>query len=106
MYWEGTVHRIIEVPKGSSLLCIEARGERCFAVWPYMVIELDGYDIGETFVESPQWKTYRFPVRSNGGIQVLSVSFLNDAYDERTDKDRNLHVRDVCIEVHNEKIYE
>jgi tetratricopeptide (TPR) repeat protein len=99
MYWSGTASRIIETPKGRCLLKIKAKGEEAYGVWPYMIVELDGEEIGERSVNSDQWREYSFNVNTNGGVKILSVTFPNDAGDPKKRIDRNLYVGDVKIEV-------
>ena len=100
MYWAGTASRTIEVPKGKALIKIKARGDESRGVWPYMIVELDGQEIGETFVDSAEWKEYGFKTDTNGGTKVLSVTFPNDGADKKEGTDRNLYVGDVEVERH------
>jgi len=99
MYWEGTVSRTIELPKGETVVEIQARGDAAYDVWPYMIVELDGEEIGEGFVDSSEWKGYSFAVDTDGGEKVLSVTFPNDDGDWEKGIDRNLYVGDVKIEI-------
>ena len=98
IYWAGTASRTIEIPKGKALIKIKARGDESRGVWPFMIVELDGQEIGETFVDTAEWKEYEFKADTDGGIKVLSVTFPNDAYDEKEGTDRNLYVGDVEVE--------
>ena len=98
MYWNGTVNRTIEVPKGKALIRIKAKGDEAYGVWPYMIVELDGQEIGEMFVDAAEWKEYEFKADTDGGIKVLSVTFPNDGADEKEGTDRNLYVGDVKVE--------
>lgn len=92
MYWTGTVDALIDIPKGEGVLKIQAKGEPAYGVWPYMIIEVDGEEIGEVFVDSVEWKEYSFVVRTNGGVKVLSVTFPNDNGDWKKGIDRNLYI--------------
>lgn len=97
MYWSGTVYAIIDIPTGNSIITIRAKGEPEGGIWPYMIIELDGKLIGETFVNSPDWKEYTFNTNtSDSGIKVLSVTFMNDYCTEI--EDRNLYIGEVRVE--------
>jgi hypothetical protein len=97
MYWTGTVNAGLYLPKGKVTLKIKAKGSSANDVWPYMIVELDGEVIGETFVDSSEWKEYSFDVDTDGGIKVLSVTFANDGGDWKKGIDRNLYVGDVFI---------
>lgn len=96
MYWTGTVYRVINLSAGKVAVKIQAKGSIANNTWPHMVVELDGEEIGETFVESPEWKEYSFEVNSNGGNKVLSVTFMNDGGNEI--EDRNLYIGEVKVE--------
>ncbi|GAG51098.1 unnamed protein product, partial [marine sediment metagenome] len=96
-YWEGTVNRAVKLPGGKAVIHIQARGDQAYDVWPYMIVELDGEEIGETFVGSSKWKEYSFEVDTEGGIKVLSVTFPNDGGDWERGIDRNLYVGKVKI---------
>lgn len=97
MYWAGTIDRVINVPEGSVVIKIQAKGSPAGNIWPHMVIELDGEEIGETFVENSEWKEYGFEVNTDGGNKVLSVTFMNDGGNEI--EDRNLYLGEVKTEI-------
>lgn len=61
-----------------------------------MIVELDGEWIGETLVDGPDWKEYSFKINSDGGIRVLSVTFVNDFCDAK--EDRNLFIGEARVE--------
>lgn len=90
MYWAGVVAVVVRVPPGTSSLVLRAKGEPAEGVSPYMVLALDGEEVGEGFIDSPEWKDYFFKVHSDGGIRVLSVSYINDAVSGEKGEDRNL----------------
>ncbi len=98
MYWPGTVNRIIGVSEGRILIKIKAKGDEAYGVWPYMVVELNGQEIGEASVNSEQWKEYEFKADTDGSIKTLSVTFVNDACDEKKGIDRNLYVGEVEVQ--------
>ncbi len=91
MYSNGTIYALIDIPEGRSALNIEAKGSVTDGIWPYMIVELDGEDIGETFVDSVEFKGYEFGVTSSG-TRLLGVSFVNDGSDKDKKEDRNLWV--------------
>jgi len=97
MYWTGTVYTPLEVPSGKAMVKIQAKGSQALEVWPYMIVALDGKEIGETFVDSPEWGEYIFKVNTDAGTKVLSVTFANDGGDLSKGIDRNLYVGDVKI---------
>jgi len=98
MYWTGTVDAAVNAPKGKATVKIQAKGSPADDMWPYMLVELDGEEIGETFVDTPEWKEYEFRVdTSGGGVKVLSVTFTNDAGNK--EEDRNLYVGEAKVEV-------
>lgn len=99
MYWTGTVHTVIKLPKGNAHIGISAKGDSAYDIWPYMIVELDGEEIGETYVNNRFcWKEYGFKVYADGGIKVLSVTFANDGGDWKKRMDRNLYVGEVVVE--------
>ncbi len=100
MYWSGTMNTVVEMPKGNIELNIKARGTPADGVFPYMIIELEGELIGETAVDSEDWKQYSFLVTTDGGIKVLSVTFANDEMNEQYSEDRNLFIGDTTIIQH------
>jgi len=97
MFWKGTLNRIIQLPDGEALIYIQARADQADDIWPYMVVELEGEEIGATFVDSPGWRDYSFSVNTKGGFKVLSASFVNDGTNEKKLEDRNLYLGMVAI---------
>ncbi len=101
MYSNGTMYALVEAPekmgtvpiRGQSpfFLKIEAKGSIAGGVWPYMIVELDGEEIGETFVDNAEFKVYEFGAASSG-TRLLGVSFVNDGSDKNKNEDRNLWV--------------
>ena len=97
MYWEGTLNRVINVPEGKIVIKIQAKGDKAYHIWPYMIVELDGEVIGKNFADSYEWKDYGYIANTKGGIKVLSVSFLNDGGNEEKNEDRNLFIGEITI---------
>ena len=97
MYWKGTVDAVVEIPAGESVIMIWARGEPAYGIWPYMVVELDGEEIGERFVNSGESEKYNFKVKTNGGLRVLSVTFPNDGGEWEKGIDRNLYIGEARV---------
>lgn len=92
LYWTGTVDAMINTPHGEAVVKIRAKGSQADGIWPYMVVELDAGEVGEIFVTSSEWKEYNFKVYTDGGIKVLSVTFVNDGGNQEKGEDRNLYV--------------
>ena len=98
MYWSGTIHRMINLPEGEAVIKIEIKGSQANGIWPYMIVALEGEEIGETFVDNSEWKEYSFHINSNGGEKILSVTFVNDGGNKRKNEDRNLYIGEVSVE--------
>lgn len=102
MYWTGTLDRLIYLPADKRLLIIKARGTQANSVHPYMIVELDGEEIGETYVSSSDWMDYSFIIPEDSaresGVRVLSASFVNDGSNKSKNEDRNLFIGEVDIE--------
>lgn len=96
MYWSGTMDAAVEMPKGDVAIKIRAKGQPAGRIYPYMIVELDGEEIGETLVDSADWKDYDFRINTAGGVKVLSVTFANDNCIEK--EDRNLYVGNAEVE--------
>ncbi|UCG34730.1 MAG: hypothetical protein JSW17_04350 [Candidatus Omnitrophota bacterium] len=92
MYWEGTMDAVLTLPKGESVIEIEARGLPAEGIYPYMVVELDGIEIGEGFVDNSEWREYSFNVSTSSGIKVLSITYENDRVYGGKGGDRNLYI--------------
>jgi len=90
--WEGTVNRVVNMLEGKTVIEIQAKGELAYGVWPYMIVELDGEEVGGSFIDSSEWKEYSFRMKTSGGLKVLSVTFPNDGGDKEKGIDRNLYV--------------
>ncbi len=97
MYWEGSVHTLIELSAGEATIEIQARGEPANDISPYMLVKIEGEEIGEAFVESEEWKVYPFNVFSEGGEKVITVTYLNNGGKKRKGEDRNLYVGEVSV---------
>jgi tetratricopeptide (TPR) repeat protein len=97
MYWEGTIDTLLNVPGGECAIKIQAKGASADDIWPYMIVELDGQEIGETFVDSAEWREYSFPIATGAGLKVLSVTFFNDGGNSKKNEDRNLYVGEARI---------
>lgn len=98
MNWSGSMHALIYVPGGDCLVKIRAGGQAANGIDPYMIVELDGEEIGETFVKGGRHADYAFKIDADAGAKVLSVTFLNDYYSEK--EDRNLFIEEVSISLY------
>lgn len=92
MYWKGTMSAVVNMQDVPATLIIQARGEQADNIYPYMIVEIDGKEIGETFVNNEEWKEYTFPFKAGAGIRVLSITFCNDGGDPKKHEDRNLYI--------------
>lgn len=97
MYWTGTMNGLINLPSGKATIYIQAKGSAVDEVWPYMIIELDGEEVGETVVDAAEYKEYNFTVDTEGGLKVLSITFANDGVNKEKGEDRNLHIGEARI---------
>lgn len=92
MYWAGTMDAAIRIPPGKSIIKIQAKGSPADGIFPRMMVELDGRMIGEAYIKNNDWRSYEFKINTDGGIKVLSVSFLNDSSSKNGKEDRNLYI--------------
>lgn len=97
MYWTGTMDGVLTVPAGRVSIDIQAKGSAANGVFPYMLVELDTEEIGETFVDGPEWKEYSFAADTDGGVKVLSVTFANDGGNIAKNEDRNLFIGEAGV---------
>ncbi len=95
LYSNGTMYALIEVPDGKPVIKVTARGAATGRVWPYMIIGIDGEEVGEMFVDSAEAKEHDFSLDTTGGLHVLSVTFVNDL--SKNGEDRNLFVENVRV---------
>ncbi|MFA5410657.1 MAG: carbohydrate-binding domain-containing protein [Candidatus Omnitrophota bacterium] len=102
MYWMGTVDMPVNIPVGKAIVKLQASGSPANGVWPHMIVELDGEEIGETFVENAEWKEYIFDIDTKGGVKVLNITFSNDGSNPANNEDRNLYLGEVKI-IKNER---
>ncbi|MCK9554460.1 hypothetical protein M0R36_01370 [bacterium] len=96
MFFNGIIFGAAEFPSGRAKLSICARGTKSDDMWPYMVVLLDDEIIGETFVDTLDWKEYSFDIDSDGGDKIISIMFINDGGNEK--EDRNLYIGEAWVE--------
>lgn len=105
LYRNGTVYTGLNMKPGIAIISIQAKKRQVINIsdpknpkyYPYIVAALDGVYAGGAFVRNDEWDSYDFTVRTDGGIRVLSVAFINDVYDPKKGEDRNVYVGDVKI---------
>ena len=97
MFWSGTLYAPIYLPEGESVITVTAKGSAAGGLWPYMLVLVDGTQIGEAFVESDEWGKYDFKIVSRGGIGVLGITFANDGCDWDRKLDRNLYIKEARV---------
>ena len=98
LYSNGTLYALVDFPNGDAAIRIEAKGTPAGGVWPYMVIEVDGEEIGETFAGTAEFREHVFKARTTGGPKLIGVRFLNDSFDAKRKEDRNLWIGTVRVE--------
>lgn len=98
MYWDGAIYAAIRVPEGALVLKIQAKGSPADGTYPYMIVEIDGDKVGETFVYSTEWKEYIFKIWPDAGVKALSITFTNDGINQTKGEDRNLFVGEAKVE--------
>jgi len=98
LYSNGTVYALTDLPDGDAVIRVEAKGMPAGGVWPYMVVEVNGEEIGETFAGSADYREYAFKTHTTGGPRLIGASFLNDRFDAKRKEDRNLWVGTVKVE--------
>jgi hypothetical protein len=97
MYWGGTVYMLMDLPKGGSAITVEAWGEKASGVYPYMIVDVDGEVVGETYVTGEN-RPYVFTIGKASGPALIGVTFANDAVDLAGKEDRNLYVGSLKVE--------
>ncbi|MDP8265836.1 MAG: carbohydrate-binding domain-containing protein [Candidatus Aceula meridiana] len=97
MYWKGSVHTAVLLPRGEAIIMLEAKGSKAKNIFPKVIIELDNKEIENLFIRSEEWKTYPLKVKTDGGMKILSVTFVNDSNDDGPGQDRNLFLKKIKI---------
>jgi len=105
LYANGTIHVPILMRSGKVKISIKAKKVLMIKTqypaspkfYPYMIVRLDTEEIGELFVPNDDWKEYDFSAETNGGLKILSVTFINDVYNPKKFQDRNLEIGDIRI---------
>jgi len=97
MYWGGQAYTHIDLPDEEAIVVIRAKGFPAYDVWPYMIVELDDEEIGETYVTATEWRDYSFYAKTGGGTKTLKVTYANDGGDWKKGIDRNLFLGHVNV---------
>ena len=97
MYWAGTMHTLIALPEGRAFVIINASGSPASGIFPYMVVGIDGEEVGGELLSDSWWREYFFKVDTSGGIKTLSIAFVNDGANKEKGEDRNLYVGDIRV---------
>ncbi|MDP8265847.1 MAG: carbohydrate-binding domain-containing protein [Candidatus Aceula meridiana] len=95
MYWNGTAHQFVEIPGQANAITIQAKGSSAYGIWPYMVVSLNGKEIGADFIQNVEFKNYAYPIAADKETttKIISVTFTNDGGNKI--EDRNLYVGEV-----------
>jgi hypothetical protein len=105
MYCNGTIYAPLRMKAGKAVIYIEAK-KLCLMkhadsynsrLYPFMIVRLDGEEIGEAFVGVGDWREYKFTTKTDGGIKVISVSFVNDVCAVERGEERNLCIGNVRV---------
>lgn len=97
LYWAGTVRALISFPGGPARVIIRAKGSDAEGVFPFMVVKLDGEEIGASVVSSHEWADYVFEADGPSGVKALSISYVNDNMSKDKKQDMNLHVGEARV---------
>lgn len=105
MYWNGTIYVPLIMKPGPAAISVEAKkllvinaadpDDHRFS--PYMIVTLDGEEVGGSFVDNNEFKPFTFLVSTEGGEKIIGVTFVNDIYDVTKGEDRNLAVQNASI---------
>lgn len=93
LYGPGRAVADLELPRAAKSLCIIARGSNAMVVWPYVVIRLDGREIGRRYLRHFAYRPYVLPVEAEKGKHRIEVDFLNDEFDKSHRTDTNVYLR-------------
>ena len=93
IYGPGKAVGELELPRPARSLCVIARGSNAMAVWPYVVIRLDGREIGRRYLRHYAYRPYVLPVEADAGKHRIEVEFLNDEFDKIYRTDTNVYLR-------------
>jgi hypothetical protein len=88
---------ITYLPKGEFLFSVSARERKALGQYPYMFFRIDNRIVGGKWVETTEWKYYNFHSKLEKGKHKISLAFINDYYDPKAGKDRNLYVGELEI---------
>ena len=97
LYWAGTVRALISVPGGPVRVIIRAKGFDAEGVFPFMVVKIDGEEIGASVVSTHEWADYVFEADGPSGVKVLSISYVNDKMSKDKKQDMNLHIGEARV---------
>lgn len=93
----ATVQSEIEVAKaGKYRITIWARGTPAEGVYPIVVFEIDGREIGRVECKGEDWSPHSIIAELPAGKHIFSLSFINDLW--RPPEDRNLWISRVEFE--------
>jgi len=73
-------------PGGERVIEVRARSRVKLDLPPEMKVMLDGKEVGECFVDAPQWRIYGFETEMKPGEHRIEVHLTNnpdDAYNYR-----------------------
>lgn len=93
----GTLRSEVEVAReGDYRITIWARGTPVGGIYPVVVLEMDGKEIGRVECKGEDWSPHSLIAHLPPGRHVLRLSFINDEW--RPPEDRNLWLSQIEFE--------
>lgn len=94
-YSNGNISQSHTFVAGSRTVRVRAAGEPApdvngRAIWPHIVVSVNGTAIGNRDVNTPDFRYYSFPFTATSGSQTIQVAYDNDG--SGGGQDRNLRV--------------
>ncbi len=97
LYSDGMSQIRFRIHQGNFALRLALRGQKAFDVGPFIMVKLNGREIGKTVIAEEEWTTLVFSPLGESEECILSVEFTNDVYDADRGQDRNLFLGDLEI---------
>lgn len=94
----GTLESEIEIGKaGRYRITLWARGTPAEGIYPIVVLELDGKEIGRVECKGEDWTPHSIIAELPAGKHTLHISFINDLW--KPPEDRNLWLSQIDFEL-------
>jgi hypothetical protein len=98
MYSASSIMAPLLVQQENSSIHIRARGTKANGIPPYMIVEVDGKVVGESYVYFKNPGLYVFNLDTKPGVKVLRIKFVNDLCLPKKLEDRNLFIERAWVE--------